>query len=1439
MTISNSIIEALEQLVPRSASSSGTLSGIFVDNAPHQIDPRKAADVYGVPSHSGEGVKIGIIALGGGWKPSDLTASLNRIGITDVPNIEVISVDGTGNVFVNTGSLYTDDGATATMPSFETTLDIYCVAAVVPKANIVLYRGESNALGYTKTMNAAVNDQCDVISTSFAFDETGIDSTLRNHLELSLIQAVAQGTTVFAATGDWGSESTLQNKSVAVTYPASSPNAIGVGGTYIDLDANGNFLSEEAASESSGGVSTLFTAPAWQQGLTYTTYPDGEVHPLTMRGIPDMVTPFGFYVMYFDGELWAANGSSASAPVMAGIAARYVGITGRRLGLLTRDYLYPASNKLFNSILTADNTTSTNLGNDATSLSIGYSLTPGWNPLTGLGSIKGQALLEILDPPPYYGTMKYGLGVTSVYNSGTWNPLKGAWVNQNGTWVPIQKGFVQRGDGNWERIYPTPAGIFTANVSTLTSKFYHRHYYHNVFTVLNTGDYDLTINSYSINDDVSGVYVTNTVVPDYTAYPITLAPGQSQKFDFKIYGNTSGFGSGNIQFVNYTGYLGYSNVSIPTAVTVLPEYAAINVPLTGPVKLTAYEFEGNANSYSYTSPGTYSYTTPIGVSSLTLTLAGGGGGGGGSSAATGSSGYSGHLITGNVSVNTGDIITVYVGGGGAHGAAGASASGGVGGTSTNGYGGGTGSNAGPVGASGSGGGGGAATVVKKNGTIIAVAAGGGGGGGCGNGNGIIYNNDEYGHNISIEYGTPPNGKGQNTGHVGGTVGANGASTTGTEGGGGGGGGGYQGGIAGAIDTVDIDQANGGYSGSDGSDYTSGSFTAAGLANNNGTPSVSGGNGYTILQEHGIVGYAAQTLTIENTGTGANLVIFNIVSQNGYSLGYNVSTRNIGYDFTNFVGNTATFTLAPASLPYGIYNDVITINSTALNAPAYNIPVTVNIIRPNGRAVFEEPGTYSWTVPDHVHRLNMFAVGAGGGGGAGFGFNGGGGGGGGAGAYQSSSSVPVTPGENLTITVGSNGDAGTLSSKVVYPISGKTGWDSFMNNNAVWINSTGVSLPGPTFKFSRVWNAAVSGTYTVTLAADKNAQLRVDGNLVAHSSSYSSEATFTFNINSGNRVIAISVGTSDNLAGGVAATITDPSNNVVWTTRTTLDPGEGGVGSTTTISGSFGTITALGGAAGASATQTVESFGGAGGDSGGGFTVAPNNNDDDSPDGDGGGGDCFTADSLVTMSDGSMQRIKDVAIGDYVYNFDKTAINRVMFIERVLDTNWETLYTPSADIEPFATINHPLYIDGKLSSPGANGYEYPWLGTIEKITPAKVIPTNGQIVYNLWVDGDGTYTVNGYGTTSIVGDGGLIRLMAEQDIITAEEALGIIDAIGQQPKPTLELEYGAYLINYWFGKADIKIINKLMGLLVKQGFALKVIFAVAKLIGKIAYLRKKI
>ena len=75
------------------------------------------------------------------------------------------------------------------------------------------------------------------------------------------------------------------------------------------------------------------------------------------------------------------------------------------------------------------------------------------------------------------------------------------------------------------------------------------------------------------------------------------------------------------------------------------------------------------------------------------------------------------------------------------------------------------------------------------------------------------------------------------------------------------------------------------------------------------------------------------------------------------------------------------------------------------------------------AEFTSPGTYTWTAPANVNEVSVVAVGGGGGGNRGTNTNSGGGGGGGLGWKYS---IPVTPGEDYTVVVGSGGTRDTDS-----------------------------------------------------------------------------------------------------------------------------------------------------------------------------------------------------------------------------------------------------------------------------------------------------------------------------------------------------------------------------------------------------------------------------
>ena len=94
-------------------------------------------------------------------------------------------------------------------------------------------------------------------------------STVQAAENTDLMEAAMQGQTVFAASGDGGSEDCTQGAKtpqteLAVQDPASQPYITGVGGTNIG--AYGPPPTETAWNASTGGISQDWPMPSWQAG---------------------------------------------------------------------------------------------------------------------------------------------------------------------------------------------------------------------------------------------------------------------------------------------------------------------------------------------------------------------------------------------------------------------------------------------------------------------------------------------------------------------------------------------------------------------------------------------------------------------------------------------------------------------------------------------------------------------------------------------------------------------------------------------------------------------------------------------------------------------------------------------------------------------------------------------------------------------------------------------------------------------------------------------------------------------------------------------------------------------------------------------------------------------------------------------------------------------
>ena len=68
--------------------------------------------------------------------------------------------------------------------------------------------------------------------------------------------------TFVASSGDTGAPT---------SYPSASPNVVSVGGTTLNLDASGNWISETGWSGSGGGISAFEAQPSYQNGIVTQT----------------------------------------------------------------------------------------------------------------------------------------------------------------------------------------------------------------------------------------------------------------------------------------------------------------------------------------------------------------------------------------------------------------------------------------------------------------------------------------------------------------------------------------------------------------------------------------------------------------------------------------------------------------------------------------------------------------------------------------------------------------------------------------------------------------------------------------------------------------------------------------------------------------------------------------------------------------------------------------------------------------------------------------------------------------------------------------------------------------------------------------------------------------------------------------------------------------
>ena len=356
--------------------------------AGNSYTPVQVGQLYQFPAGvTAAGQTIGIIELGGGFRQADITAYFKSLG-QKPPTVIAVPV-GTGK----------NNPTTADSADGEVMLDIEVAGAVAPGARIVVYFAPNTDQGFVDAIAHAIHDTTykpSVISISWGSAEINWTAQAMAALDSACQSAAALGVTITVASGDNGSSDGVADRKNHVDFPASSPHVLACGGT--NLQGSGSTISTETVwnaqpqgGATGGGVSNVFPLPIWQakSNVPRPTNPAGG------RGVPDVAgdaDPASGYIVRVDGKTFVIGGTSAVAPLWAGLIAVANKQNGKSAGFI-QPAVYAAQGKAaFRDI---------DHGNNGS-----FHAAKGWDACTGLGSPIAPQLIRAIKPTASQSRLK-------------------------------------------------------------------------------------------------------------------------------------------------------------------------------------------------------------------------------------------------------------------------------------------------------------------------------------------------------------------------------------------------------------------------------------------------------------------------------------------------------------------------------------------------------------------------------------------------------------------------------------------------------------------------------------------------------------------------------------------------------------------------------------------------------------------------------------------------------------------------------------------------------------------------------------------------------------------------------------------------------------------------------------------------------------------------
>jgi kumamolisin len=354
--------------------------------------------LYNFPTNSAAGQTIGIFCghaeQGNGYDINDIKQYFHGLPATyPMPAITDISVHGK-----NSGS----------DPYGEITQDICIAGAAAPGAAIAVYFTTQTEQGWIDCINRVVHPDdgdpvCNVLSISFfvadrddivGVEDQDVADSWITAVHEAFQDAAIQGITVCIASGDTGADSKIGDGKAHVQYPASDPWVLAVGGTAISRIRGSPFFYEYVWNDdlgaTGGGVSAMFAQPSYQFRTGVRSLNNGKLG----RGVPDVAANAsghsGYSGIVVKGKDFIGNGTSAAAPLWAGLIAVLNAAIGENLGFVNPE-LYAIGSRGFRNVAGLPGR-----ANNSFDQVPGYPAHSGWDACTGWGSPNGTALLADL-----------------------------------------------------------------------------------------------------------------------------------------------------------------------------------------------------------------------------------------------------------------------------------------------------------------------------------------------------------------------------------------------------------------------------------------------------------------------------------------------------------------------------------------------------------------------------------------------------------------------------------------------------------------------------------------------------------------------------------------------------------------------------------------------------------------------------------------------------------------------------------------------------------------------------------------------------------------------------------------------------------------------------------------------------------------------------------